>query len=504
MRGLGRQGLLNASATVIPGIYSVLAIGAILHAVGPASYAAWATAVVLLGWVNLLDLGLAQTVVRASARATLGDEAGIRDVREATAFYAVLGVLAALVGLLIARMIPVVLDIPPPQSRDAIQVGAILGLDAAIVLATASWSGVLRGTGRFGQLLKVSIAQVAVSLPVLLLLLPLIGLPGAALAQLAGRFASRLLEAWILHGAVSWFRLRPARPSRSGLLRVGRFSAPIFLIQVASQIGTGTDILIVGVTAGAAATGLYATGAQLVRYLAYFLFPIIDVVYPRLSAIEYARPRLAGPVLIRTLFLAATVGTVAFGGLALEASRALTLWAGQSGALSLTVLLLYAITYMIITPAHIAVIALIARGKHRTVALVILAEAVVNLVLSIGLAVVIGPVGPAVSTLIVVSVDDLLIIPWLTSRQLGVSLYRIALAGFGGAAVAIGILASTRVIDGDSVAAMVARGILALALMTGVLVLGLRRPIRQPDEVIPVRHDASAISPDDRLSGPRA
>src|SRR5450759_3701362 len=163
MRGLGRQGLLNASATVIPGIYSVLAIGAILHAVGPASYAAWATAVVLLGWVNLLDLGLAQTVVRASARATLGDEAGIRDVREATAFYAVLGVLAALVGLLIARMIPVVLDIPPPQSRDAIQVGAILGLDAAIVLATAAWSGVLRGTGRFGQLLKVSIAQVAVS-----------------------------------------------------------------------------------------------------------------------------------------------------------------------------------------------------------------------------------------------------------------------------------------------------------------------------------------------------
>ncbi len=501
MRGLGRQGLLNASATIVPGIYSVLAIGAILHTLGAESYAAWATAVVLLGWVNLLDLGLAQTVVRASARAMLGDEAGVRDVREATAVYAVLGVIAALVGFVMAYMIPVVLSIPPPQSRAAIQVGAILALDAAIVLATAPWSGILRGTGRFGQLLGTSIAQVAASLPVLLILLPSIGLPGAAIAQLAGRLASRSLMVWLLHGAVPWFRLRPGQPSRSGILRVARF--------------LGSDLPDPGCVSdrdrdghpdrrnhdGAAAAGLYAAGAQLVRYLAYFLFPVIDVVYPRLSSIEYAQPRLAAPVLIRSLFLAATVGTVAFGGLALEGVGALTLWSGQSAGLSVLVLVLYAITYVIITPAHILVIALIARGRHRTVALVILAEAIVNLGLSIALTLALGPVGPAVSTLIVVSVDDLLVIPWLASRQLGVSLYRIALAGFGGVAVAIAILAASRVIGGEGTVAMLARGSIATALLGGVLAVGFRRAIGPTEGIVPRRHNESEIVPADRLPG---
>ena len=478
MRGLGRQGLLNASATIVPGLYSLFAIGAILHTQGTASYAVWATAVVLLGWVNLLDFGLGQTVVRASARAVLGDDAGIRDVRQASAAYAALGLIAALIGFVMALLIPVVLALPSPDAQDAVEVGLVLGIDAALVIATAPWAGILRGTGRFGQLLVTSVVQVAVSLPLLIVLLPSIGLVGAAIAQIAGRLASRAIMAWLLHGAVPWFRLRPGRPTRSGILRVARFSAPIFIIQVATQIGTGTDVLIVGVTSGAASAGLYAAGAQLVRYLAYFLFPLVDVVYPRLSSIEYFQPRLAGPVLVRSLFLAASVGTVAFGGLALEGAAALTIWSGQSAALSVGVLVLYAVTYAIITPAHVLVIALIARGRHRTLALVILAEAVVNLVLSIWLALTLGPIGPAVSTLIVVAVDDILIIPWLASRRLDARPYELALAGFGGAAVGIGILTVTRIVGGDGVLEVAVRAAIGLLLLGSLLIVGLRRRVQ--------------------------
>ena len=478
MRGLARHGLLNAAATILPGLYGVIAIGAILHLLGPASYAPWATAVVLLGWVNLLDFGLAQTVVRASARGRLGDPLGVRDVQEAAAVYVILGLVGGVAGIGVAFSIPVLLNMPAPQADAAIQVGVILALDTAIVLATAPWSGILRGTGRFDLLLAASTVQVACSLPLLLVLLPSLGLAGAATAQVVGRLFGRATMMWLLLRAERWFDAGLRRPTRVGLMRVARFSAPIFLIQVASQIGTGTDILIVGATSGSTAAGLYAAGAQLVRYLAYFLFPVVDVIYPRLSSIEYAKPHMAAPVLIRGVFLAALMATVAFGGLALENLGVLTLWSGQSAALSVGVLVLYAMTYAIITPAHVLVVAMIARGRHRSVSIVIVVEAVVNLLLSIVLAIRLGPIGPALSTLIVVSIDDLIVIPWIASRELRLSLFRMTLAGLEGAAAAIAVLLASRIITGEGPINLLARGGIALALASVLLALGLRRAIQ--------------------------
>jgi O-antigen/teichoic acid export membrane protein len=224
-------------------------------------------------------------------------------------------------------------------------------------------------------------------------------------------------------------------------------------------------------------TGLYAAGAQLVRYLAYFLFPVIDVVYPRLASIEFSRPRVAGPILLRSLFLSAALGTTAFFGLALDGAGALALWAGAPATLSVAVVAVYGLAYAIITPAHILVIGMVARGSHRTVAIVILTEAIVNLGLSIVLTMALGPLGPAISTLIVVAVDDLLVIPWIASRALSLSLQSIVRANLAGVAVGAAILAVSRVIPGEDVAAALGRAAVEAGLVTIVLILGVRSAI---------------------------
>lgn len=477
MRGLGIQAVLNASATVLSGAYAVVAIGIILQTLGPRAYAPWATAAVLLGWLNLLDLGLAQTVVRASARALLGDRLGVRDVHSAIGVYAGLGAGGMAIGVGMAFVLPSLLHLPATESSAAVRVGILLALDAAIVLSTAAWPGILRGTGGFAQLLSASAVQVATSLPLLITLLPVLGLQGAALAQLGGRVAGRCTMAFLIHRHTPWIRLMPQRPAKTDMYRVAGFSAPIFLMQLASQIGSGTDILIVAAVSGATGAGLYAAGTQLVRYLAYFLFPVVDVVFPRLSALEYSDPGLVKPVLVRTLWLVGAMSAAVFGAIAMEARLALEVWSGQAAQLSVIVLGLYAIAYLLITPAHILVIALIARAQHRLVAVVILAEALANLVLSIVLALALGPIGPALSTLVVVALDDLLVLPMLAGRQLGLTVFRVGANALTGMAIGLAIVAVTQPLGGDDVGGLIVRGILRATILAAVLWVGIRRPL---------------------------
>jgi O-antigen/teichoic acid export membrane protein len=61
---------------------------------------------------------------------------------------------------------------------------------------------------------------------------------------------------------------------------------------------------------------------------------------------------------------------------------------------------------------------LVARGQHAAVGAVVLAESVVNLCLSIVLVNAIGPIGPAISTLVVIGTNDLVVIPLLASSRL--------------------------------------------------------------------------------------
>ena len=72
---------------------------------------------------------------------------------------------------------------------------------------------------------------------------------------------------------------------------------------------------------------------------------------------------------------------------------------------------------------------------------VVFAESVVNLCLSIVLVNALGPIGPAISTLLVVGTDDLVVIPLLASSRLPIrasAIWSRMLAGYlvGGAIVA--------------------------------------------------------------------
>ncbi len=465
LHGVARHGAWHLAALVVPGLYAVLLIAYLLRALGPEAYGIWAAATALVGYLTLLDAGLSTTTARAAARAVAGDAEAIEQVRTAYGAYALLGGLAVVIGTLVGTLIPVILRLEGSVAQEAWTVAAFLALDLGIVIGTAGWMGTLRGTRRFREMLLVNAVQVAVAGLFLIMLLPPLGLVGAAAAQPIGRLVGRSLAALILLRQVSWFRARPHWPGWANIRTVTAFSLPILAMQTATQLGVGTDVVIVGAAAGPAAAGLYAAGAQLSRYVGYFLFPGLGVLLPSFAAAFVRRPEAVPELVRRAVLMTGLIGGTVYGSMALQADDLLQIWSGQSAALSVQVLILYAVAWTIVTPTHVMMLMVIASGRHRVIGAIVLAEALVNLLLSILLVAIMGPVGAAVSSFVVILADDLFVLPVVSARALQTPTRPILQGSLGGAAAGIGIAAAVNLVPGSGAEALLLRGGLALAVL---------------------------------------
>lgn len=466
LEGVARHGAWHMAAILVPGLYAVLLIAYLLRTLGPEAYGIWAAATALVGFLTLLDAGLSTTTARAAARAVAGDPLAIVQVSTANSAYALLGVVAGLSGALLAALIPPILHLEGEVATEAWTVGALLALDLGIVVATAGWMGTLRGTRRFGQMLLVNVVQVAVAGVLLMTLLPTFGLVGAAAAQPTGRICGRALAALILARQLSWFRARPRWPGWPSVRAISAFSLPILAMQAAAQLGIGTDVVIVAAAAGPAAAGLYSAGAQLSRYVGFFLFPALGVLLPSFSATFFRSPEAAPRLVRRAVLISGLIGGAVYGGMALQAGALLELWTGQSAALSVQVLIVYAVAWTIVTPTHVMNLMVIASGRHHILGSIVLIEAFANLALSVALVALMGPIGAAVSSFVVILVDDLLILPLVAGRALRTSALPILAHSVGGAAagVTIAVMVDLLPVGG-------AEGLVLRAVAGGSLVL---------------------------------
>ncbi len=166
-----------------------------------------------------------------------------------------------------------------------------------------------------------NVIQVAIAVPATIALVPAYGLPGAAVAQLGGRFTGRLFAALALARSVPTIAIQPGAVARADARTLGLFALPVLAIGISTQLGVGVDPIIVAVAAGPAAVGLYAAGSSLVRYGAFLLFPIVAVLLPSFSELGYSRPAEVAGVVLRCVRMAAAIGVIAFGSVAVRARR---------------------------------------------------------------------------------------------------------------------------------------------------------------------------------------
>ena len=448
----------NALAWAASALAGFLTTAYLIRSLGITEYGVWATVAAIRAFLAFLDVGLAFAVARDAARSDHDEEAR-RSIGDARILALALGLGAVLLAYFGADIPGRLLGLTGELAATARVVTIVIGLEVGLALAGGPLMALIRGLSRFDVLAGLNWLQALVQLALLVALVPFLGLIGAAISLLAGR-AIALALAW------AWLRIR----HRSLLVLSGRnrrmkvvlrFVAPLWAMGAATQLGLGTDVPIVAAFYGPAAAGDYAVGIALPMIAASLLFVVIDAAYPRLAAAGHRGLAGAVPVLLE---LATALGAVGFTVLVAIGPSLLLVWVGSSTPLAVGVLTLYAVSWAINVPAHVLVLAAIARGRHGILAPVVAIEAVASFALSLILAVLIGPIGPAIGTLIPLAITNILVVPFLLLPRIGVSASdALRASGRGGAfglLVGLGIAGVTWPLHAQPVAAVLVAGIL--------------------------------------------
>jgi O-antigen/teichoic acid export membrane protein len=206
----------------------------------------------------------------------------------------------------------------------------------------------------------------------------------------------------------------------------------MFLISAGTAIVFETDTLVIAGFIGTAAVSAYAITLRLTRGLTAFLHKVPDVLFPFYAGMR-ARGDLDG--LRKNYLLTARLeiagAAVVVLGLIFAGRPLIALWVGAANLSNAAVFALAVVLVVMEAVVHPGAVLAAATGGERRMAIFNNSEAVLNLGLSIVLAIRFGVTGVILATLLAQSLTNLWYLPRWALRHLDISLAQYARATFG-------------------------------------------------------------------------
>ena len=402
--------LLRGSASNVTRLALSVLVGIVLppilvHHLSQAEYSAWVLILQLSAYVNLLDLGL-QTVVSKliAENHSAGNSAANHDLLSTS-----VSVLAGIAAVGIAVVLVMVWRVPeffhqmPVALLSQVRLGLfVVGFSAAFGLPFNSFAAVFTGLQEYGFPTIVALFSRFLSAAILIAL----SLLHASLFQLALAIAAvNIMTAFAQFFGfkryaaerIAFTLFRLYRNTAATLLRSGGVLA---IWTLGGLFVSGLDLVIVG-HFDYANTGFYAIAATATNLLPMVVSSLFSPLLPAVSSMQVtSTPGDIGNVTLRMsryctlvlcmLSLPLTVGAFPF----------LSLWVGHSYALKTVLFLqILVISNFIRQLGYTYSLVVIATGKQEFATFASVAEAVVNVVVSVWLAHRVGALGVAFGTL---------------------------------------------------------------------------------------------------------
>jgi len=397
----------------------------ILHRLGDDAFGLWVLIFSLTGYYGLFDLGIRSSIIRYVARfsATEDHTELNRLINTAMFGYSAIGILALSVTLVGTYYIHSIFPkIPIEFTPTARWLLLIVGTSVAAGFPIGVFSGILEGLQRF-YLLNLTSACTTL-LRALLIVIALTH--GHGLVTLALITAGMPLLGGLVNAAVV-LRLLPLRfglqyVSRASSRMIASYSGTTFVIILAGRLRFKTDALVIGTFVSAAAVTYFTIGSRLVDYASEAVSGLSQLVIP-MSSESQAKGDLDG---LRKIFV---LGNRACAFIILPIAAILTIlgksvieaWVGPKYvATSYPVLLILLFPTTLMLAQSVSGRTLWGLAKHRTLAWVVMAEGIANLILSIILVRRYGIIGDAIGTAIPLICTQVLFIPAHLCRLLGI------------------------------------------------------------------------------------
>lgn len=395
----------------------------VVRSLGDAAYGTWVLLASLVGYMGLLDLGVRSAVLRFVARNHARGEHS-----EAAAYasagitiFGCMGLAAVVLTVVGAFFLNDVFQVPAELANDAQHVLVVGGLTIAVSLLTGVYGGTIAALQRFDLLALLGVAGGVIrAVAVVVALRAGSGLLGLAYVQLG----VTLLQ-FAFHGSVAhriYPQLRICKSARGDYVaQMFSFGAYSSVLHISGAVIFAMDSAIIGAVLPVAMITYFAIPSTLGDYTRSIIASISQTITPQASALE---ARQSIPELERIVLRAANMATLVVLPIALtfliRGSTFIGLWMDfRYASLSGQVLEILAVALVFDAARRVAMSALIGMNRHRRLAPFYVAEAAINLCLSVLWIRSMGLIGVALGTAIPNLVTALVAIPWLVRESLG-------------------------------------------------------------------------------------
>jgi O-antigen/teichoic acid export membrane protein len=412
-----RRNALGVYAVYAAAIVSGLVVTpVVIHSIGTPAFGVWSFIGSVTIYLSVLDFGVGPSIVRFAAEAH--GRRAVEDLNEVAstglAMYAVIGAVTLPVGLLLAWIVPSAVGAPHDLVWDARVATLLVVVALALRFPLGLFNNLLVSRQRFDlQNLANFVSTVLYALLVALLVPRWGGLVLLAALTLATTVLRLSLPLAWLRRELPELRIARRYVTRARLRTLTVFSSSNFLVHVAQKIVFSTDVIVVGIVLGSAASGVYSVPAKLFALAFGVGTAATSLMFPAFAELEgagdSARQR-------RLLLVGLRSGTALMLLLALPLllipDLLIHAWIGTGFHGAYAVMAILAGVLLVHHPIYVLTQFLIAVGRQRAIAIVSIATTLANLALSFVLAWWWGIWGVAVSTL----VTDVVALAWTVPR----------------------------------------------------------------------------------------
>jgi O-antigen/teichoic acid export membrane protein len=376
----------------------------ILHRLGNTALGLWVLMTSFTGYYGLLDLGIRNAIVQYVARYQATNEADELAKVVSTGFftYGCVALVAVLITLVAAANLQSWFKLTPDETAAAHGLLLIVGIATAIGMPLTVFSGVLEGCQRFAFIGTVQTISVLVRA-----ILIVIGLSaGHGIVFVGGVTVALNLAASLVFTGKA-LRICPGSlvrwqgMNRSTLSALAGFGIVTFWMGIAQVLRFQVDAMVVATFISVPAVTFFAAGGKLASYSIEVVTAMAQVFTPLSSALHAtgSTDGLRRVLVVGNRYCAFVAFPMA-AGLFLIGARVIQAWLGAPYVSSQSVLMILIIPSTLWIAQASSVRVLYGMHHHKTLAVVMLVESIVNLIVSIALARPYGINGVAMGTAI--------------------------------------------------------------------------------------------------------
>ncbi len=426
---LRRRVMVNTASNTVAQVFTLgiwfFLTPFLLQQLGASDYGLWILISSLVAYGSLLDFGIGNAITKyvAQYQAESRIEQATSLVATALWLYIALGVFAILLGAVLAPLVPILLNLPDRQAAMASGLTFLSALVLGVSLPSATTIAVLRGLHRFDLANVVGLTGMTLfTLGTIAALVLGGGVLGMVAINVPVTLITQIPAVWLIRRTAPALSFGLRGASRKLLKTVTSFSSVLFVINVAGQLQSRTDEIVIGASLPLASVTPYSIARRLSTMPQMLTEQFMKVLMPLASQLDAENDRRR----LRALYLTSTRLTLAVFvplalGVMLLAQPFITLWVGAPYAqYDYLVWILTAASFMVISQWPAGSI-LLGMGRHRLLAVITLISAFVNLGLSLALVHPLGLIGVALGTLIPATIENLFFVLPYALRVNGVS-----------------------------------------------------------------------------------